>query len=201
MAQKLIQPINQVRVTASMNMDTYTNRFGFPHYGTDMVSTVGKTYLYGLGEGKVVACGWDDACGNVMAVVYYDVINNKTGSVQDLTVRYFHMASFNAKVGQEVHMNTKLGNYGFTGKYRGTAPHLHVEADLDTKNVLYTPSVKASNFLRGTSQGAYKFTSPLNTVVNVLDYIYTKPTPVESQTYTTNADAYVRVSDRTLPIW
>ena len=41
MKQTLILPINRAVVTASMGNAAYQARFGFPHYGTDLVSAVG----------------------------------------------------------------------------------------------------------------------------------------------------------------
>ena len=41
MQQKLILPVNRTRVTASAFNRAYRERFGYPHYGTDLVSAVG----------------------------------------------------------------------------------------------------------------------------------------------------------------
>lgn len=201
--EKLILPINKARLNASMAPnanDPYTIRFGFKHYGVDFKSTSGETYLFGLGNGEVAVAGWDGACGWVTAIVYPQALNHRTGEIHDVTVRYFHQSSVLVRAGQKVDVNTLLGYYGYTGKYAGTGPHLHVEVDKDTKYVLYTPTVKSSNLLRGTSQGAYLYTDPRNTVVNPIDYFHRKISSPENQTYTTANDAYIRDNDKSIPI-
>lgn len=198
--QKLILPINAAKLTASIDTTVYTNRFGFPHYGADFVSTNGKTYLCGLGNGKVAFTGKDSVCGNVMGVIYKDVFNHYTGQHHDLVIRYFHLAKISVQKNDAVTMDTLLGFYGNTGKY-STSAHLHVEADLDTLYPQYSPTITKGSILRGTAQGATPFTSPKNTVVNSIEYFYRKVSSPENQTYSTAKDAFIRISDNVLPLY
>lgn len=195
--QKLIQPINQAKLTASMAITkntAYYKRFGFLHYGVDFVSTNGRQYLYGLGDGVVTFAGKDSVCGNVIGVVYRDAYNHRVGTSNDITMRYFHLENISVKAGDKVTIDTLLGHYGNTGKY-STAAHLHVEADRDTVYTQYTPTIAKGSVLRGTSQRAVA-----NTIVNPLDYFYTKTTTPENQTYTTANDSYINQTDKTIPI-
>ena len=199
MAQKLILPINKARVTASIDTRAYHSRFGFRHFGTDMISTDGKAIVYASGEGRVAAIGFDDAAGNVVAVVYFDCHNHRTGKAANLTFRYFHLSSIGVKVGQRVNKDTILGRYGTTGRYCGTGAHLHLEADTDTVFPLFTPTVRASNLLRGTLQGAYAFDDPRCTVINPLAVLHYKPTPLDFQSYSTAGDDFIRPEDLQIP--
>lgn len=70
MQQKLILPLNRTLVTASMGNAAYRAKFGFPHYGTDMVSAVGDTTIYASGTGTLIAAGWDKYAGNVVVIRY-----------------------------------------------------------------------------------------------------------------------------------
>ncbi|MDR2933289.1 MAG: M23 family metallopeptidase [Oscillospiraceae bacterium] len=198
MSQKLILPINKAKLTASIDTEAYKKAFGFRHFGSDMISTQKDRTVYASGNGTVAATGWDNACGNVVAVVYPGAYNRKTQKDESIAIRYFHLAAINVKMGQRVDKNTKLGTYGMTGKYGGTGPHLHMEADADTQYVLYTPTVTASNYLRGTSQGAVPFDDARNTVMNVIDFMHCKPGLLDLQTYTTALDAYIHPEDRSI---
>lgn len=205
MPQKLILPINRTKLTASIDTTAYVELtkklYGklIRHYGADMVSEVANTRVWGSGNGIVAAKGYDNACGNILVVVYLDAVNHKTGKAQSVTLRYFHMYKILVSVGQKVDTNTLLGYYGCTGSYAGTGPHLHLECDLDIKNVLYTPTVTTSNYLKGTSQGAYGFDSPKNTVVSPVDYLHRKTSQPDNQTYITAKDKFIRDADKAVP--
>ena len=198
MQQKLILPINNAKLTASIDTKAYFDRFGFRHYGSDMVSTKNNTTVYASGTGKVIATGWDNACGNIVVVVYHNAYNRRSGQCLNITVRYFHLASVDVYAGQNTTKDTKLGNYGQTGLYGGTGAHIHMEADTDTRNVLYTPTLRASNYLRGTQQGAYSFDGPKNTVINMMDFLHCKTSFPDLQTYITAGDAYIRIEDKSI---
>ena len=60
MQQKLILPVNRTRVTASAFNRAYRERFGYPHYGTDLVSAVGDRTVYASGTGTLIIAGWDE---------------------------------------------------------------------------------------------------------------------------------------------
>ena len=92
MQQKLILPINRTLVTASMGNAAYRAKFGFPHYGTDMVSVAGDTTIYASGTGTLIAAGWDKYAGNVVVIRYPGAVYRPDGTAADVIFRYFHLA-------------------------------------------------------------------------------------------------------------
>lgn len=92
MQQKLILPLNRTLVTASMGNAAYRAKFGFPHYGTDMVSAVGDTTIYASGTGTLIAAGWDKYAGNVVVIRYPGAVYRPDGTAADVIFRYFHLA-------------------------------------------------------------------------------------------------------------
>ena len=152
MAQRLIQPLNRARVTASYKWGgAYQREFGAPHYGQDM--TGGPT-VYAQGEGTVAFAGWDNVCGYVVGIVYDDCVNHFDGGHRPLVGRYYHMADVRVKKGQRVTKDTRIGTVGNTGKLT-TGPHLHVEFDTDTRYPAYTPTLTGhSNLLKRGLRGA-----------------------------------------------
>lgn len=195
MSQQLILPINKCKLTASYKTDAYRNKFGFTHYGSDMVSTTGTIAFYASGDGEVVATGTDSVVGNVVAVKYPQAVNHTTGKVQDIIIRYYHLASISVKKGDKVDIDIKLGNCGNTGSLQGMAVHLHIEVDTDTANPLFSPTVTNSSLLKGTSQGAND-----TTMTNPLEWMNRKTSAPEKQTFTTTNDAYIRTEDKTVPL-
>lgn len=193
MAQKLILPINDTRVTASSKTVAYLLRFGFAHYGVDMVSRSGNQTLYASGNGVVVAVGTDNVVGRTVVIRYYGAYNRTTGKYQDVIFRYFHLASIFVKAWQKVTKDTRIGYYGNTGSMK-MGLHLHLEADTDTLYPLYSPTVKNSNFLRGRALGAND-----KTMSNPLDWMYCKTSAPDRQSLTGDNNLYVRVADRKLP--
>lgn len=152
MAQKLIMPINEARITASYKSKNYKKLFGYTHYGIDMTDKNRRTLtVWGSGIGEVVECGWSDSGGNVVVVIYRDCLLTD-GTVRDLVIRYYHLASIYVKKGQKITKDSKLGLYGNTGFSSGA--HLHIEIDTDAreKYACYTPQIsKNSGVLkRGT---------------------------------------------------
>lgn len=147
MAQKLILPINKMEITVGYKHPWYNRTQKRTHHGIDVVHSNGKTHLYGCGDGIVTHCGKDNVLGNVVAVVYKNVLC-ADGAIRNLVVRYFHMASIKCKVGQKVTIDTLLGYYGNTGKYSNGA-HLHCEVDMDINFPHCTPELSGnSNIFR-----------------------------------------------------
>lgn len=194
MAQQLILPINNTKVTASWKTTAYMAKFGFVHYGADLISTIYNRTLYASGTGTVVACGNDSVLGNVVAVLYPDAQNRVTGKVRGVVLRYFHLARIAVKNGQKVTKDTVLGEYCNTGLY-STAAHLHIEADTDTAHPLYSPTVLSSSLLRGRSRGATD-----TTMTNPIEWLYCKASGPDKQTYTTAGDQFIRAEDKTILI-
>ena len=147
MAQKLILPINDARITAGYKNANYKKQFGYTHYGVDMTDKNKKTLtVWGSGVGEVVEAGWSNTGGNVVVAIYKDC-QLTDGSVKDLVIRYYHLDSITVKKGQAITKDTKLGIYGNTGASSGA--HLHIEVDTDTKYPCYTPQIaKGSGVLK-----------------------------------------------------
>ena len=150
--QRLVLPINDMRLTASYKNAAYRQRFGFDHYGVDATSRSGNTALYGLGSGIVVAAGLDGAkgeasgCGYVLVIKYPAcVINGRDAA--DLVCTYFHMREKPpVKTGDEVTTETLLGHYGNTGA-NTTGAHLHIQFDTDTDYPLWCSGISGKESL------------------------------------------------------
>lgn len=141
--QRLILPINSMRLTAGYKNANYRKQFGYSHYGIDMTDKAksDKT-VWGSGDGRVTHCGWHPSGGNVVVVVYRDC-ELTNGQVRDLAVRYYHLEKINVKVGQKITKDSRLGLYGNTGASSGA--HLHIEIDTDVQYPNYTPQTSKSN--------------------------------------------------------
>lgn len=181
-------------MTASWKTKAYKNKFGFEHYGVDMVSAAGDKTLWASGSGTVVSVGSDNVVGNVVAICYPNAFNHKSGETRDVVFRYFHLASIAVKPGQSVTKDTRIGQYGNTGTV-GTGAHLHIEADTDTAHPLYSPTVNSSSFLSGRIMGAND-----KTMTSPLDWLHRKADAPDNQTYMTVADAFIAAGDKTIPV-
>jgi murein DD-endopeptidase MepM/ murein hydrolase activator NlpD len=151
--QKMIMPINNSIITAGFKNAEYKKQFGSTHYGSDFAPLNGDKNIWGSANGVVKACGSDNVLGNVIAVLYkgVDIHYGPKKGKRDVIVRYFHLASINVKVGQNVTTSTKLGIVGNTGKY-STGTHLHCEIDYDVTYPTYTPTLSGNSnvFKHGT---------------------------------------------------
>lgn len=142
--QKLVFPIKSPKITCGYKNKNYKTTYGFNHYGLDMVSNTGMIEIYGLGNGTVIAAGWDGVgpangakkntgCGYVLIVQYNDVYNHITKKKCNVVCTMMHLKSAPlVKKGDKVTTSTLLGYYGATGAYV-TGAHLHVQFDTDTK--------------------------------------------------------------------
>lgn len=142
--QQLIFPIKSPKITCGYKNKDYKASYGFNHYGLDMVSNSGITEIYGLGNGTVIAAGWDGVgpvngakkntgCGYVLIVQYNDVYNHISKKKCNVVCTMMHLkAAPLVKKGDKVTTSTLLGYYGATGAYV-TGAHLHVQFDTDTK--------------------------------------------------------------------
>jgi len=141
--QKLILPVNNATVTAGYKNEKYAKKFGFRHFGIDMIrGYADKLDVFSPGNGKVLAAGYDNVLGNVLAILYPDVINHRLGKVQDVIIRFNHMEPLFVKKNQLVGIKEKIGKMGSTGKY-SQGVHLHMEVDTDAreKYTCYTPTL------------------------------------------------------------
>lgn len=188
--QKLILPINKCRVTASKGMVSYKKKYGFDHYGTDMISTVGDTTVYASGNGVCLAAGMDTLFGNTVIVKYQNVYNHTTKKTCDIILRYFHGAKILIKEGDTVTKDTAIMHYGSTGKYVSGA-HLHITADTDTEYFAYEPGIAQNGNIikKGNS----------STVINPMEVFHKKVSSPDCQTIDAADDIYVLESDIEIP--
>lgn len=142
--QKLVFPIKSPKITCGYKNKNYKTTYGFNHYGLDMISNSGVVEIYGLGNGTVIAAGWDGVgpvngakkntgCGYVLIVQYNNAYNHTTKKKCNVVCTMMHLKSAPlVKKGDKVTTSTLLGYYGATGAYV-TGAHLHIQFDTDTK--------------------------------------------------------------------
>ncbi len=147
MTNGLLSPLSSGKITASYMNSAYRNRFGFNHYGTDIVATNGDWRVRASGYGRVLFTGVDKVLGGTLVVQYGDLI-----------ARYFHLQATVCTAGDWVEQGEVIALAGNTGKYT-TGRHLHVEFDTDTKYWNWTPTLGTSteSFI-GSRQGANNLT-------------------------------------------
>ncbi len=90
-SQKLILPINNTLLTASWQTEAYRRRFGFAHYGADMVSADGNRVVYSCGNGVVLAAGCDNILGNCV-VLRLEPAGSRSGRQAWIIGRLYHLA-------------------------------------------------------------------------------------------------------------
>lgn len=139
MAQKLILPINNTRITSGFKNETYRKQFGYRHFGQDMTDKDRKDYtVWGCGNGEVLEAAYDDKTGWTLIIRYNDCIL-ADGTVRDIIQRSWHFDKLLVKKGQKISKDTRVGYYGDTGAY-AEGKHLHIEFDSDVKYPAYSPS-------------------------------------------------------------
>lgn len=200
MQQKLILPLNRTLVTASMGNAAYRAKFGFPHYGTDMVSAVGDTTIYASGTGTLIAAGWDKYAGNVVVIRYPGggVPSGRHSGGCDLPVLPSGGDREDPAGENAITKDTILGRYGGSGMGSKSywSPHLHVEADTDVRYPRYSPTFTPSGeILFGRAAGA-----TAATLRDCLDYLYRKTSAPDRQTYQTAGAPYVDQKDFAIPV-
>lgn len=108
-AQSWVKPLDNAVFTSP-----FGPRWGKLHAGQDYAAAIG-TPLKALSSGTVIGAGPMSGYGIYIDIKYWD------GTV----VRYAHMSSFSASVGQQVAPGDVVALSGNTG--RSTGPHLHME--------------------------------------------------------------------------
>lgn len=195
MSQKLIQPINHMRLTASMLNSAYKKAFNTTHYGIDCADRAAPfdRTVWGMGNGEILDCGTDSIFGNYIVIKYSKAYNHKQSRCADLIVRLYHLANYgNCHPGMQITKDTRLGEYGDTGKYV-SGKHLHIEVDEDTKYTHCTPTLTTGN----SSKFRGKPTATDSTMSNPLDWMHCKTSAPDNQTYTTDGNQYINASDKT----
>ena len=168
MSQCLVFPVRQAKITAGYKAKKYREKYGYDHYGVDMICVNDKYFdVYACGNGKVIATGNDGAnsVGNIVVIKYNDV-EVKGGGIVDLICTYFHLqdGSICVKPGDYVNASTKVGLYGKTG-YGIVGEHLHIQFDTDVYNPLYCTGIAGrGNILKsGTVDSTV---NPVNVLCN-----------------------------------
>ena len=179
--QRLILPINSMRLTAGYKNANYRKQFGYSHYGIDMTDKAksDKT-VWGSGNGEVTHCGWHPSGGNVVVVVYRDC-ELTNGQVRDLAVRYYHLEKINVKVGQKITKDSRLGLYGNTGASSGA--HLHIE--WKKRRMSAGRAGKSNNVLKAGS----------DSTINPVTALWVKKTSPDNQSVTNAGYDTVASSD------
>ncbi len=133
---KLFQwPEDDPRITQGYGMTAYARRGaygGAPHNGIDMAGGFG-TPVKAIGEGQIVANGYNDGWGNWVAIKH----------AYNLVSVYGHMSSLSfLKVGTNVGTGEVIGYEGSTGNSTGSHLHLSIYKEFftyihDRKDQLY----------------------------------------------------------------
>ena len=179
--QKLIQPVNQMTVTASYLNGAYEKKFGFKHYGFDCRGT--STTVWSQGHGVVLAAGSDTCYGNFVTVMYF---NTEKGNV---IANYFHFASLAVRAGQFVNKDTRLGVMGKTGTY-AIGLHLHLEMRTYTLGQVPLISPFGTNIFRKDLTGWF----------DPLSVTYCKTSAPDFQRYNATNDAYINAGNKTIKV-
>lgn len=195
MAQKLILPLNDFRLTCTYKHPSYV--YGgkkATHYGIDASDRNRKDFtLWASGEGVVKAVGYDATVGNTIVIVYKNAILHD-GSIRDLTFRYFHLkdGSIRVKVGDKVTKDTRLAIIGNTPVSKGMAVHLHLEVDKDTDDryVCWSPTVtKTYGLIR----------KGVDSTIDPLKVLWVKNTAPDYQRYMADTNGWITESSKKLP--
>lgn len=178
MSQKLIMPVNNSTITATFKNKKYYTRFGFVHYGIDII---GDSNVWSCGDGIVTLTGLSNTYGKYASVIYPDV---KGSAFPFLLANYFHLNSVSVTPGQVVSKDTRVGIMGCTGKYV-TGIHLHFELfPLQCINALI--HYNAPDYL------------PNNNKINPLSILHLKTSPPDCQSISFTNDGYCNPVDITL---
>lgn len=184
MSQRLILPINAMRITAGYKSANYKKQFGYTHYGIDCTDKARtNTTIWGSGVGKITHCGWHPTGGNVVVAVYEDCLlpNGKTSNI---AMRYYHLDKIYVKAGDKITKDTKIGLYGNTGSSSGA--HLHIECDTDVKYPNYTPQTSKSNDV---------LKAGVDSTLNPVDVLWVKTSSPDNQSITNSGYDTVSSSD------
>ncbi|MBU1119775.1 M23 family metallopeptidase [Patescibacteria group bacterium] len=129
--------------------------FQKPHTGIDFGAV--KKEILAIGDGTIIAKGWDNYNGECLSGGNYILVKHTNGMYSS----YFHLKKISVKVGQKVKKGEVLGISGNTGSWncQPLAYHLHFETRL------------------GRSQSTH---------VNPVDYIATNWSKVLTLNYKTN---------------
>lgn len=159
--QKLIMPIHVPHVTAGFKNTNYRNKFGFEHYGVDMIDMANPRtrQVYGMGYGLVLDRGCDSVFGNYLTIFYPRCYSSHYRSKFDLVVNMFHFSSTrNLKT---VSYNALLGVYGNTGSGSKGA-HLHIEIRRIEPSSLYLTNRVSAFSTPSFSKSTLFFENPMH---------------------------------------
>lgn len=184
MGQKLIQPVNEMILSASFQNEAYRKRFGYSHYGIDCY---GSYEVYAQGVGEVMATGTNKTFGNYVMVLYRDVDKAEDTPI---LARYFHLDKVLTKVGAIVTKDTPIGIMGKTGNATGI--HLHLEMTYNYKNLYGNPALKSAS--------SPFYPQKDSTIFNPLKLMHTeKSAGIANQRYLHDGTHYINPADIYLP--
>lgn len=190
--QKLIFPINKAKITAGYKNEPYKERFKFTHYGIDL-APLEKSHelIYSLGDGEVCKTGMDHVFGNVVSIVYDNVLF-KDGTEKRVFVKFFHLSSIMVKRDDKVTKDTVIGVTGMSGMY-STGIHLHLEADVKGDTVLSTRAlISNSNIV---------VRSPIDKTIDPILFLHIKKTAPDNQDISLSGDEYCQYKKKDLLIY
>ena len=120
MSQKLIMPVNKSTVTATFKNQKYYKKFGFEHYGIDLV---GDSVIWSCGQGICLLAGLNTLYGKYASILYPDCHGY---AAPFILAQFFHMKDIYCHTGMILNKDSKVGIMGCSGKY-ATGVHLHLE--------------------------------------------------------------------------
>lgn len=185
--QQLIQPVNNMIVSASFKNTAYANKFGFEHWGFDCY---GNYTVYAQGKGEIISRGNDKMYGKYICILYKDCVID-LATTKDVLANYFHFDSI-FDGGPTVNKDTRIGVMGKTGLY-ANGVHLHTEMRVVSQNNMLkrVSPFKSEYFIRDRSSHW----------INPLDITACKETPPDSQRRTFADHVYTNYEDRSCIIY
>lgn len=176
MSQKLIMPVNNSTITASFHNPKYYNKFGFVHYGVDII---GDSTIWSCGKGICLLTGISSLYGKYASILYPECYGCTSPFI---LAQFFHMKDIYCQPGMVLNKDSKVGVMGCSGKYV-TGIHLHLEFipinDLDELLFFEAPE-KIEHHLK----------------INPLQFLYVKSSPPDLQSISFTNDGYCNSKDK-----
>lgn len=160
-------PLKQSVITAFYKQQSYKDKFGFEHYGLDLISRCGDTNVYAPLSGIVLHIEENSLLGKCMVTLHKDVAHPSGWLLAPaIVIRYFHLREFISQPNDYILSGDPIANYGKTGQHV-TGSHLHIEFDCDSAHPLFTPTITTrAGAFKGTAYGAHS-----KSMVNPLEWI------------------------------
>jgi len=198
-SQLLTFPMDNAIITTGYRNPVYLQRFGFPHFGLDLVPiSGGHAYILSSGEGVVLGTEFrDNSLGYIAVIRYDDVFIPQTGDIMPLIARYYHMASLYVNAGDVLSGGQVIGSVD--GRHE-LYSHIHIEFDANINFPFHTPQVAeaSSNLLYRSGATGELMINPLYVlVVGTGQWVFLHP----NATYATQNDHPRFMQEREQPRW